>query len=111
LGNKNEIYVADPLNKSIQVFDFLGNYLMEIVHPDFIEPRGIFLSPQGQLLVADPKGQKIYFYDNSRKISEILNLRDLNILPLDVASWNPRTDKNAILYVASVRHCLIMTKK
>ncbi|OGB60642.1 MAG: hypothetical protein A2Y94_03335 [Caldithrix sp. RBG_13_44_9] len=111
LGSKNEIYVSDPLNKSIQVFDFLGNYLREIVHPDFVEPRGIYISPQGQLLVADPKGQKIYFYDSSHKIFDVIDVRNFNIVPLDIASWNPRMDKNTVLYVASARHCLVMTRK
>jgi DNA-binding beta-propeller fold protein YncE len=111
IGNKNEIYVSDPLKKSIQVFDFLGNYLMEIVHPDFIEPRGIFLTPQGQLLVADLKGQKIYFYDGFHKVLEVLDVKNSDIVPLDIASWNPRNDKNEILYVASARLCLVIARK
>jgi hypothetical protein len=111
LGSKNEIYVSDPLNRSILVFDFLGNYLFEIVHPDFLEPKGIFFSFLGQLLVADPRGQKIYFYDRQQKISEILDLTYYNIFPLDVAYWNPRGDKQAVLYVASAQQCLIMIRK
>jgi hypothetical protein len=111
LGSKNEIYVSDPLNQSILVFDFLGNYLFEIIHPDFLEPKGIFLSLQGQLLVADPRGQKIYFYDSQQKISDILNLTDYNIFPLDVAYWNPRGDQQSVLYVASARQCLVMSRK
>jgi len=111
MGNKNEIYVTDPLSKSIQVFDFLGNHLLEIIHPDFIEPRGIYHTPQGQLLVADPKGQKIYFYDSSHRISEILDVKNFDMVPLDIASWNPRSDKSAVWYIASARQCLVITRK
>mgnify|MGYP005836710487 CR=1 FL=1 len=108
LGRRNILYVSDPLSCSIQIFDFLGNYIGNIIHPDFIEPKGIFTTAQGELLVADPKGQTIYFFNHHHTLDDILNLKILSIHPLDIALWNPGAERNRILYVVSSRLCVVL---
>lgn len=109
LGSRNILYVSDPLSCAIQIFDFLGNYIGSITHPDFIEPKGIFATAQGELLVADLKGQKIYFYNNHHALDDILDLKILALNPLDMALWNPGAERNRVLYVASSRNCVVFT--
>ena len=111
LGSKNEIFISDQLSKTIQVFDFLGNFLREIAHPDFIEPLGIDVTPKDYLIVADHKGQKIYFFTTSGKLQEQLDLKPLGISPTDVALWHPRGTEKSSLYVSSVNKCYLFRKK
>lgn len=111
MGSKNEIFISDQLSKTIQVFDFLGNFLREIAHPDFIEPLGIDVSPKDYLVVADQKGQKIYFFTTGGKLQEQLDLKPLEISPTDVALWHPRGTENTYLYVSSVNKCYLFTKE
>ena len=111
LGSKNEIFISDQLSKTIQVFDFLGNFLREIAHPDFIEPVGIDVTTKDYLIVADRKGQKIYFFTTGGKLQEQLDLKLLEISPTDVALWHPRGTENSYLYVASVNKCYLFRKK
>jgi hypothetical protein len=111
MGSKNEIFISDRLLKKIQVFDFLGNFLREINHPNFIEPLGIDVSPQDYLVVADQKGQKIYFFTTAGKLQEQLDLKPLEISPTDVALWHPRGTKKAHLYVSSINKCYLFMKK
>ncbi len=108
LSARNLLYVSDPLSGSIQIFDFLGNYISQVSHPDFVEPKGIFLTAQGQLLVADPKGQKVYFFSDHHSLEDILDLRILPLAPLDIALWNPGGTRYPLLYVATSRACVIL---
>ncbi len=108
LGNRNEIYVSDPLKKAIIVFDPLGNFLKEIIHPEFIEPRGIFLTPDDQLLVADTRGRKIFLYLKGGKFQEIL---DVKLFPTDVALWKPPGNRPSYLYVSGSEKCIIFSQE
>jgi hypothetical protein len=110
MGSKNEIFISDPLSKSIQVFDFLGNFLREIVHPDFIEPLGIDVSPRDFLLVADQKGQKVYFFTTKGTLVEELDLKSFEIVPTDVALWRPGGTETTHLYVSSATKCYRLIK-
>jgi DNA-binding beta-propeller fold protein YncE len=105
IGPKNEIYVSDPLSKSIIIFDFLGNFIRSITHPDFVEPRGIDVSNLGELIVADQKAKKIFFSQASAKFPEVLDLQSENIEPTDVALHSPRGSDKMFLYISSQTKC------
>jgi hypothetical protein len=105
IGVKNEIYISDPLSKSVMVFDFLGNYIRRIQHPDFQEPRGIDVSNIGELIVADRKEKMIFFFNEGGKLNEVLDLQKDNIDPTDVARHSPRGTDKSILYISSQTHC------
>lgn len=110
-GSKNEIYISDPLKKSILVFDYLGNFLREISHPNFIEPKGISVSQRKELVVVDEGSQQIYFFENGMKFSEKIDMRFLNIKPLDVVLWQPRGATKKLLFVSTSQKCYILTEK
>jgi len=110
MGSKNELFISDPITKSVLMFDYLGNFLSEISHPDFIEPRGIDVSFQEDLLVADQKGKKVYFYKVNGKLSDILDLEPYDIVPTDVSLWHPRGTRHLQLYLSSVDKCYLLVK-
>jgi DNA-binding beta-propeller fold protein YncE len=109
IGPKNEIYVSDPLSKSIIVFDFLGNFVRNIIHPEFIEPRGIDISNTGEIIVADQKAKKVFFFKPSGKFSMVWDLLSENIEPTDVAMHSPKGTNKILLYVSSQTKCYRFT--
>jgi len=109
IGPKNEIYVSDPLSNSIVVFDFLGNFIRSIIHPDFIEPRGIDVSNTGEIIVADQKAKKVFFFKPSGKFSMVWDLMSENIEPTDVAMYSPKGSNKILLYVSSQTKCYRFT--
>ncbi|UCF63531.1 MAG: NHL repeat-containing protein [bacterium] len=111
MGSKNELFISDPIAKSVIVFDYLGNFLNEISHPDFIEPRGIDVSLQEQLLIADQKGKKVYFYKTNGKLLDILDLAPYNIVPTDISLWQPRGSRHSQLYLSSVEKCYLLVRE
>ncbi len=106
-GQKSVLYVSDSVQGVIVVFDFLGNYLKEIVHPDLLEPKGIHVSARGELTIADHRGQKIFFYREGGKFYDMLDLSSLNINPTDVALWHPMGRQDMILYVSDSDKCYV----
>ncbi len=107
IGPGNVLYVSDILQKSIIVFDFLGNFIREITHPDFMEPRGIDVSARGELVVADQKSKTIFFYSDTEKFYDLLNLAVFDIRPVDVALWNPRGKAKKRLYISDPKKCYV----
>lgn len=110
-GSKNEIYVSDHLLKTILVFDYLGNFLREIRHPDFLEPKGIAVSQRNELAVVDQGLQYLFFFEGGLKFNAKLDLGSLNEDILDVALWDARGRSKKVLYLLSSRACYIYSKK
>lgn len=68
----DRIYVSDSRLNRILVFDYFGNYLMEI-GTDFLQtPQGIFYSPQKLLLVADQGNKRIAGFKPNGDLSFVL---------------------------------------
>lgn len=59
----DRIYVSDSKLNKIIVFDYFGNYLMEIGSDFLKEPQGIFYSPQKLLFVADQGNKRIAVFN------------------------------------------------
>jgi hypothetical protein len=111
IGHNNEIFVSDPLAGAVIVFDFLGNFIREIRHPDFKEPRGIDISNQQELIVADQKSRKIFFFSDTGKLRSIFDLQTEDIIPTDVTLHSPRGKDKSILYIATPQKCLQFSRE
>ena len=59
IGPKDQIYVSDSRLNKVVVFDYFGNYLMEIGSDFLKEPQGIFFGPSNLLFVADQGNKRI----------------------------------------------------
>jgi tripartite motif-containing protein 71 len=110
-GQKNILYVSDSVQGIIVMFDFLGNYLNQIEHPDMIEPRGIHVSARGELAIADHRGRKIFFYRQGGKFFDLLDLSPADIKPTDVALWHPMGRQDMVLYVSDSDKCYIFYRQ
>ncbi len=107
VSEQGEVYVSDPAQKSVLVFDYLGNYLLEISHPDFQKPNGIDINKTGQLLITDSKRQKLYLFKNSRKFSKSIDLKQYKINPVDAVFRNIKVKEKQNLYVLTSNKCYI----
>ena len=62
VGPGGRVYVADPGNSRIQVFDSIGNWTAEWRGPDddpLVTPTGLAYDPAGRIWVADPGTSRI----------------------------------------------------
>jgi hypothetical protein len=107
ISEHNKIYVSDPVKQAIVVFDYLGNFLQEIIHPDFKQPMGISVSAQDDLVVSDKSGQRIYFFRKGQVFAGYFDLAKLKIEPVDAALWQPKGAVRPLLYVLSAQKYFI----
>ena len=110
IGEDGKVFVSNAAGKGVVVYDYLGNFLEKIVHPDFRQPAGIYCR-ESQLLVADSEGKQIYFYRDGKRLSGRLDLKPYQIRPVDVAVKFAGEKRNAVLYVLSSGKCLLFRKK
>ncbi len=67
LSSDHRVVVSDAEAKAIFVYDYFGNYLFQITHPDFIQPMGIAHDAQNRIFVADPESKRIFEFTSGGK--------------------------------------------
>lgn len=107
IDDEKKVFVSDPAQQAIMVFDYLGNYLYQVTHPDFRYPAGISISSHRKLVVADAGSQSIFFFNEGRRFDGRLSLKSYGFTPVDVFLWNPRGSKHATLLVLTPKKCVI----
>jgi hypothetical protein len=111
LGGESDVYVSDPGRKAVTVFDYLGNFLREVAHPDFEQPGGISCTFQDLLLVADSGSGKVYFFKNGKIFSEIFDPASEDITPVDVCLWQMKGSRKQKLYVLTSKRCFVYERE
>jgi hypothetical protein len=67
LSSDHRVVVSDAETKAVFVYDYFGNYLFQISHPDFKQPMGIAHDTQNRVYVADPESKGIYEFTSGGK--------------------------------------------
>jgi hypothetical protein len=106
-GSDNKIFVSDPGKKSIVIFDYLGNFIRELVIPDFHDLAGIAVNQRNELVVVDKEKEKIYFFSNGLKYLGSFNAGEINIRPIDAFLRHPKGTKTMVFYVLTTEKCYI----
>lgn len=62
-GDNDLLYIADTNNRRIVVYNTITNTIDQtITHPDFSQPKGVFVSDRG-IYVADSSGEAVFWFD------------------------------------------------
>ncbi len=107
ISEEGEIFVSDLGAKSVVVFDYLGNFLYEIRHPDFVQPSGISTNLGNDLLVVDSETHKIYFFEEGKNFVGMFNVKAYSINLVDVALFYQSGKIQYWLYVLSPNRCWV----
>ncbi len=105
LDGNNRLFVADPGQPAIVVFDYLGNYLTHIKHPDFQDPAAVFWSADEKLYVADRRRRKIFVFVKGIKFYGVINLANQVPELVGIASQAGAVSKPGLFYVLSANRC------
>jgi len=78
LSSDHRVIVSDAEAEAIFVYDYFGNFLFVIEHPDFKYPMGLALDKNNRIYVADPENKSIFeftpggkFLNQFRRVSGI----------------------------------------
>lgn len=99
----NNLYIVDGGNKRVIVYDIdNGKVIQEIKHEEFTAPKGIYVTEDGEIYVADTGAKAVFRFDKNYKIMEKFtkpttpSFSDTNFEPAKIA-----VDDGKNLYVIS----------
>lgn len=105
LDNKSRLFVTDPAQSAVIVFDYLGNYLKTLEHPLFKQPTALHWGAEKRLFVVDSESANIFLFDERLSFIQTLTISTSVESVVDVASWrNPSTGK-LNLFVLMSKSC------
>ncbi|MDX1686183.1 MAG: hypothetical protein R3275_13175 [Saprospiraceae bacterium] len=70
---ENKWYVADNMNRRIQVFDMDGNHLMSIGEETGIEQASGLYVYKGGIILTDRKGAQVFWFDHDGNLLQIID--------------------------------------
>jgi len=108
LQGSQKLYVSDPGQEAIVVFDYLGNYLTQIKHPEMIKPAGIYWSADNQLYVIDEDSNQLFIFSKSLKFIKKILLDPYLKNAVDVAIAYRIDDKSKHIYILTPESCTIL---
>jgi hypothetical protein len=107
IEDNKRLFVADPAQKAVIVFDYLGNYVSNLSHPDFKTPNAIYRGEDRQLYVADRQESVIFIFSEKLKFMGVLSLAGMVNDIVDVAVKYDKESKDRRLYILEPNRCRI----
>jgi hypothetical protein len=110
LSSDHRVIVSDADACAIFIYDYFGNFLYRIEHPDFREPRGMALDRNNRMYVADPQAKAIFeFTPNGKFINVYRRISGVPVsAPVDLAIHE--TSKQTRLYIIDGNEIIITEK-
>ncbi len=108
LDGSNRLFVADPAQPAIVVFDYLGNYLTRIEHPGFQQPSALFYAADQRLYVADSGTNRILIFEQGRKFAGALDVSSITRQLAGVAVQAAAGRKAGRLFVLGAQRCWVL---
>jgi DNA-binding beta-propeller fold protein YncE len=107
LSSNHRVVVSDAGRRSINYYDYFGNFMLMVEHPDMKYPGGIALDNQNRLYVADSEAQSIFIFSPDHAyIGKITNVEGISLnRPADVALHKRNNDY--ILYIIDFNQIII----
>jgi len=105
LDNKSRLFVTDPAQSAVIVFDYLGNYLKTIEHPLFKQPTALHWSIENRLFVVDSESANIFLFDERLSFIQTFTISATDESLIDVASWRDPSTDTLHLFVLMSESC------
>ena len=111
LDENLRIFVSDPGQRAVLVYDYLGNFVQSLLHPQMVRPAGIAVGADGNLYVTEKKNKMVLIFNPKLKFRTLLKMPAALPGIQDVAlSYDKRTGRRT-LYVLAPTECWIFNLK
>ncbi len=107
----NHVFVSDPGQEAVVVFDYLGNYLQTLKHPDLQRPTGLAWGWDNRLYVVDLEGNEVFVF--SPQLTWVTTLRFPRIAEpvMDLSVRYYKNQRQRLFYVLTPQACWIYREK
>lgn len=106
INGARQVFVCDPAQQIVAVFDYLGNYVTDIRHPKMEAPGALHWGVDQRLYVIDSDGE-IFIFDNTLRHVKTLRLQLTPEGIRDVALYYDKRAGSKQLFALSPRRCHI----
>lgn len=107
LDSGKRLFVSDPAQNAIIVFDYLGNYLMNLEYPEMQQPYGLYWGAGDRLYAIDKSSNQLFVFSKELKfIGKIILSRYLKNA-VDVAVNYDKAYNSRIIYILTPEKCFI----
>ncbi len=107
----NHVFVTDPGQQAVLVFDYLGNYLQTISAPELEQPTGLAWGWDNRLYVVDVDGNEIFVFNNRFEFQEVLRFPEITGTVSDVALRFIQSDRQRVLYLLTPTRCWVFRER
>lgn len=106
LDGKSSLFVSDPAQGAIVVFDYLGNFLRNLEHPDLAQPQALHWGANKILFATDSESANIFLYSENLSFIQSLTVHTNGEAIVDITSWRDTSTKKEYLYILLPESCL-----
>ncbi|MCK6622137.1 MAG: hypothetical protein HUU32_17590 [Calditrichaceae bacterium] len=107
--NSKRLFVSDPAQQTVLVFDYLGNFITAISHPALQQPGGLFWGEDRQLYVADLQSGAVLVFSENLKFSGRISLPESAAPLVGVAVKHDRESGTTLLYTLEPALCRVFS--
>ncbi len=105
LESNKYIFASDPAQQAVVVFDYLGNFITTLTHPQLSQPTGLHWGPDQRLYVVDRESSQVFVFSTQFKFVGIIQFSERVEPLIDVAvRYQKRTGERSI-YALSPNRC------
>lgn len=94
LTSDHRVLVSDPGAPAIYMYDYFGNFLMDVTDKNFKSPSGLATDANNRIYVADPDARSVFiFSDRGAYLDIIKNIGGLQLeRPVDLTLFQEKND-------------------
>lgn len=107
LDSGKRLFVSDPAQQAVIVFDYLGNYIRDLKHPEMQQPFGLFWGAGERLYVIDKSANQLFVFSGSLKFLGKVSLDPYLKNAVDVAVAYDRSDGSRKIYILAPEKCFV----
>jgi NHL repeat len=111
LDSGKRLFVSDPAQSAVIVFDYLGNYIRDLKHPMMKQPYGLYWGAGERLYVIDKSSNQLFvFYQSLNFLGKVALDAYLNN-SVDVAVAYDKSNEGRRIYVLTPQRCFVFDQE
>lgn len=111
LDSGKRLFVSDPAQQAIVVFDYLGNYIRDLKHPLMTHPYGLYWGAGERLYVIDKSSNQLFVFYQSLSFLGMVSLNVYLNNAVDVAVAYNKSNESRKIYVLTPEKCFVFVQR
>lgn len=107
IDGSQRLFVSDPAQGAVVVFDYLGNFVSSLTHPDLAAPAGMCWGEDQRLYVVNRGTADIFVFSKTLAFRNRISLKEYGDEIIDVGLKQEQNQPAKRLYALTRNRCLI----